>query len=59
MTPRTRLTLRDLSTSIATRVRLAAEAVAIGELGMAERLIDVAREEMAEMERRVKGGRKG
>ena len=55
MTDFSSLTLRDLATSIATGVTLAAEAVALGEMDIAERLVDRVRAEMAEVEKRVKG----
>lgn len=57
--PLASMTARDLATSIATRVKLAAEAVALGELDIAERLVDRAREEMVELGERVKGRKHG
>lgn len=62
MTDRASLTLSELSTRIATRVQLAAAAVAIGDetaWRLADLLVDEVRADMAEVERRVKaGGRK-
>lgn len=53
MTPSDR-TLRDLATDIGHLTRMAAEAVALGELAIAERLVDRVRADVAEMERRVR-----
>lgn len=62
MTDRASLTLSELSTHIATRVQLAAAAVAIGDetaWRLADLLVDEVRADMAEMERRIKGGKRG
>lgn len=62
MTDRASLTLSELSTRIANRVQLAAAAVSIGDetaWRLADLLVDEVRADMAEVERRIKGGKRG